>query len=143
VSENRFQSLITASATTPAAGTPAAATSATTVAAATSATAWPSTATSTTTAAFARRTGLVYDHASAHEVVAIESLNRAAGIVVAIYFDESESARLTREAVAHQSDIRRRDTHLRKPIAQFLFCSLKRQVAHVQFFHERTPLASG
>jgi hypothetical protein len=49
--------------------------------------------------------------------VTVESLNRAAGIVVAIDFDESESARLTREAVPHQSDIRRRNTHLRKPIA--------------------------
>jgi hypothetical protein len=120
-SETYSKILIAASAT-PAAGTPTAATataSATTIPAATpaaSATAWASTATSAT-AAFAWRTRLVYDHAAAHEVVAIESLNRAAGIVVAIDFDESESARLTREAVAHQSDIRRRDTHLRKPIA--------------------------
>jgi hypothetical protein len=121
VSEICSEILITASAT-PAAGTPASAAttaSSTAIAAATStasATAWASTTTSTT-AAFAWRTRLVYDHAATHEVVAIESLNRAAGIVVAIDFDESESARLTREAVPHQSDIRRRNTHLRKPIA--------------------------
>jgi hypothetical protein len=39
--------------------------------------------------------------------VAIERLNGAAGIVVAIDFDEAKATRLTREAVAHQSDIRR------------------------------------
>jgi hypothetical protein len=49
--------------------------------------------------------------------VAVERLNRLAGIVVVIHFDETESARLTREAVAHQSDIRGRNAHLRKPIA--------------------------
>jgi hypothetical protein len=120
VSETYSEILIAAS-PTPAAGTPAAAAataSATTIAAATAAstTAWASTATSTATT-FAWRTRLVYDHAAAHEVVTVESLNRAAGIVVAIDFDESESARLTREAVPHESDIRRRNTHLRKPIA--------------------------
>jgi hypothetical protein len=121
VSEIYSEILITASAT-PAAGTPAATAttaSATTITAATStasATAWASTATSTATT-FTRRTRLVYDHAATHEVVTVESLNRAAGIVVAIDFDESESARLTREAVPHQSDIRRRNTYLRKPIA--------------------------
>ncbi len=115
----KLTKILIAASATPAPGTPAsAAASATTVAAATSATTtWTPTAASTTATTFARRTRLVYDHASPHEVVAIESLNRAAGIVVAIDFDESESARLTREAVAHQSDIRRRDTHLRKPIA--------------------------
>jgi hypothetical protein len=49
--------------------------------------------------------------------VAIEGLNSAAGIVIVIHFDEAKSARLTREAVAHQSNIRRRNADLRKPIA--------------------------
>jgi hypothetical protein len=49
--------------------------------------------------------------------VAIESLNGAAGIVVAVHFDETESAGLTREAVAYQSDIRRGNADLRKPSA--------------------------
>jgi len=71
--------------------------------------------------------------------VAIERLNSAAGIVVIIHFDEAKAARLTREAVAHQSDIRRRHADLRKPIAEVLFRSLKRQIAHVQFFHETAP----
>lgn len=110
------QILITAPATSAAGTSTTAAAPATTVAAATSSTTWTSTA-ATTATTFAWRTRLVYDHAATHEVVAIESLNRAAGIVVAIHFDESESARLTREAVAHQSDIRWRNAHLRKPIA--------------------------
>jgi hypothetical protein len=99
----RTEILITASAAT--AGAAAAATPTPAVSAAPSPTS-ASTATATS-AAFARRTRLVYDHASAHEVVAIESLNGAAGIVVAIDFNEAKPARLTRKAVAHQSDIRR------------------------------------
>jgi hypothetical protein len=106
--------LITASATT--ARAPTAAAAATTVSAAPSPTS-TSTAASTPATAFARRPRLVYDHAPAHEVVAIERLNGAAGIVITIHFDEAEPARLTRETVAHQSNIRRRNAHLRKPIA--------------------------
>jgi hypothetical protein len=75
--------------------------------------------------------------------VAIERLNGAAGIVVAIDFDEAKATRLTREAVAHQSDIRGRHADLRKPVAEVLFRSLKGQVAHVQFFHRTTPWACG
>jgi hypothetical protein len=58
--------------------------------------------------------------------VAIQRLDRASGIVIAIHFHEAEATRLTREAVAHQSDVRRRNAYLRKPIAHVLFCSLER-----------------
>jgi hypothetical protein len=79
-----------------------------------------------TTAAFTRRTSFVDDHVPAHEIVTVKCLNRAARIVVAVHFDEAESAWLTREAVAHQRNVCRRYAHLRKPIAEILFCSLKR-----------------
>jgi hypothetical protein len=111
--------LITASAPTASAAgaaTAASATTATSVAAAPT-TPTATTAASTSSAALTRRTRLVYDYAAAHEVLAVERLNGAAGIVVVIHFDEAKTARLTREAVAYQSDIRRRYAHLRKPIA--------------------------
>jgi len=97
------------------------------------------TAASAATAAFSRRTGFVHDHVSSHKIVAIERLNGASCIIIAIHFDEAEATRLSREAIAHQSDIRRCNSYLREPVAHVLFCSLKRQVAHVQFFHELTP----
>ena len=94
-----YSEILIAASPTPAAGTPAAAAataSATTIAAATAAstTAWASTATSTATT-FAWRTRLVYDHAAAHEVVPVERLNSAAGVVITIHFDEAKPARLT------------------------------------------------
>jgi hypothetical protein len=46
--------------------------------------------------------------------VAIQSLDGALGFFVAIDFDKSEPAWLPRKTVAHQGDIRRGDSRLRK-----------------------------
>ena len=64
--------------------------------------------------AFPRRPGLVHNNVAAHEIVAVQSLNGALGFVIAIDFDKSEPARLTRKTVAHQGDIRRGDSRLSK-----------------------------
>jgi hypothetical protein len=133
--------LVAASSATTARSTSAAA-SAATITTAPSAACAPATASATSTA-FARRSRLIYDDAAAHEIVAIKRLNRTPCIIITVHFYETESAGLTREAVAYQSDIRGRNAYLRKPSAQVLFSRLKGQVAHVQFFHETYSLASG
>jgi hypothetical protein len=43
------------------------------------------------------------------------------------------------KTIANQRNIRRSHSCLREPVAYVLFSSLKRQISHVQFFHERTP----
>jgi hypothetical protein len=66
--------------------------------------------------------------------MAVERLNSAARIFVVIHFDEAKAARLSGKTVPHQRHIRRRNTGFRKPVRHIFFTSLKRQIAHVQFF---------
>jgi hypothetical protein len=112
-----------ASTTAPSIATVPASASATAAAAAT---ATPSSTTSTTAeasasspatsaaSAFAGRPGFIDYDIAAHEIVAVESLNRALSFLVAVDLDKPEPARLPRETVAHQGDIRRGDSRLRK-----------------------------
>jgi hypothetical protein len=98
---------------------PASATSATAPAAWSPTPATPSKASSAAAAssassALSRWPGFVYDDIAAHKIVAIQTLNGALGLVVAIDFDKPEPAWLARETVAHQGDIRRGDSRLRK-----------------------------
>jgi hypothetical protein len=75
-----------------------------------SAAATPTTAAST----FPRRPGFIHDNFAAHEIMAVQPLDGALGFFVAIDFDEPEPAWLSRKTVAHQRDIRRGDSRLRK-----------------------------
>jgi hypothetical protein len=71
--------------------------------------------------------------------MAVERFNGAAGVFVIVHFDEAEAAWLPRKAIADQCYIGRRHSGLPEPGAYILFASLKRQIAHIEFFHERTP----
>jgi hypothetical protein len=83
----------TATSATASAARPSATTTAIAATASTSSTAaGPSS--SATTSAFTRRASFVDDNITAHEIVAIQSLNGALGFLVAIHFHKSESARL-------------------------------------------------
>src|SRR4029077_18208031 len=100
---------------------PASATTAATATTAASTSSAPASAEATTPApattsatAFTRGPGFVDDNVAAHEIVAVQSLDGALGFLVAVDLDKSESARLPRETVAHQGDIRRGDSRLRK-----------------------------
>ena len=68
----------------------------------------------TATTTLAWRASFVDDYVAAHEVLAVESLNGALGFLVVIDLDKPEPAWLPRKAVAHQGDIRRGDSRLRK-----------------------------
>ena len=54
-----------------------------------------------TTASLTRRTSFIDDNVAAHEIVAIQSLDGALGLVIAIDLDKTEPARLPRKTVAH------------------------------------------
>ena len=127
--------------------TPAAAT-ATATAAATATTASAEAAASTaatsaapTTAAFALWTGFVDNDLPAHQVLAIERLDGPVGLFIIVDLNEPEPARLTGEAVADQSYVRRSDARLNKPVGQLFLIDLKRQIPDIQLFHRRTPSA--
>jgi hypothetical protein len=104
-------SIATAASIAAAAGTTAAATAGTTAATAAKAatTSTPSSAASATTA-FARRTRFVNDDVTAHEILAVQTLNSTVCFFIVCYLDESETARLTRKTVANQRHIRRSDS---------------------------------
>jgi small neutral amino acid transporter SnatA (MarC family) len=67
-----------------------------------------------TAATFARRPRFIDHDIAAHKILAVQSLNGALSFLIAIDLDESEAARLAREAVAHQGHVRRSDARLRK-----------------------------
>jgi hypothetical protein len=123
-----------ASATAVTATAPAPATPATTAAAAAE-----TTATTTTAPAFARGTRFIYNDVASHEIVPVERFNGTAGVFVIVHFDEAKAARLSRKAIADQRHIGRRHSRLPKPGGDVFFGSLKRQIAHIEFFHRRTP----
>lgn len=103
----------------------------------------PASASASATPTACRRSRLVNDDLAAHEVLAVESLNGALGLLVVIYLDEPEPAWLTRKTVAHQGHVRHGDSRLREKTAELLFRSLKRQVAHVKFLQRKTPSGRG
>jgi hypothetical protein len=69
----------------------------------------PSSSASATTA-FARRTRFVNDDVTAHEILAVQTLNSTVCFFIVCYLDKSETSRLTRKTVAHQRHIRRGDS---------------------------------
>src|SRR6266852_4394137 len=104
----------------------------------------PAAATSpASTAAFSGRSSLIHHEISTHEVMAVQGLDSALGFFIAMDFHEAKTARLPREAVAHQSDVGDAHARLGKPVAQLLFRGLKGQIAHVKLLHQLAPSAHG
>jgi len=131
--------LIIAPAATAATATPTAATATTASAEAAASTA--ATSAAPTTAAFALWTGFVDDDLPAHQILAIQRLDGPVGLFIIVDLNEPEPARLTGEAVADQSYVRRSDARLNKPVGQLFLIDLKRQIPDIQLFHRWTPSA--
>jgi hypothetical protein len=70
-----------------------------------------------TATAFTRRASFVHHDVAAHEILAVESLDRAIGFLIVVHFNETEPARLARELVSHQGHVRNGCARLLKPIA--------------------------
>jgi hypothetical protein len=75
--------------------------------------------------------------------VAIEGLNRAACVVVAVHLHEAKPTGLSGEAIPDQGDIGRGHSDLIEPVADIFFRCLERQIAHIQFFHLSYSLHRG
>ena len=83
------------------------ASTATTTAIATASAAAPTAITATSpaaTGAFCLRTSFVHDKVPATEVLAVKAIDCAIRILIVGNFDEGEATRLTREAIANQTD---------------------------------------
>ncbi len=105
----------TAAASTATASTAASASAtAAAVAATTASTTTIAASASSSAATFTRWTGFVYHNVTAHEIMAVKSLNGAVGFFIALDLDKSEPAWLPGKTVAHQGDNRRGDSRLGK-----------------------------
>ena len=126
-----------------AAPAPAAASTATTAMAAAPA-AITTTASATSTApaaALSLRPSFVDNQVPPAEILAIQRVDRAVGVFVTLNFDESETARLTREPVTNEIDARGSNANLCEPFLQLLFRRGKRKIADVELLHLPTPSA--
>jgi hypothetical protein len=70
-------------------------------------------------------------------------LNRFFCIRVVANFREAESPRLPGKTIPQKRQRIRLHSDFRKQRRYLLFCSLERQISHVQFLHGRSPYAPG
>jgi hypothetical protein len=89
------------------------------------------------------RTRFIHHQRAAKEILAIQRLNRFFRIRVVANFREAESARLPGKTIPQKRQRIRLHSDLRKQRRYLLFCSLERQISHVQFLHGRSPYAPG
>src|SRR5580700_1402911 len=97
----------------------------------------------TTASALALRTGFIHHQRAAKEILAVQRLNRLFRFRIVSDFREAESARLPGKTIAQKRERIRLHSDFRKQRRYLLFCSLERQISHVQFLHGRSPYAPG
>jgi hypothetical protein len=118
-----------ASASTPMAATPSAVTTASRTTPASAAT------------TLSLRARLVYHQVPAAEILAVQGVDGAVSIFIALYFDEGKTARLSRETVTNEIDARGSNANLREPFLKLLFRRRKRKIPDVELLHLPTPSA--
>jgi len=130
----------TITATAPIATIAAAATPSTTAAMSTATTA-EATAPATTATALLLRARFIDHQIAATEVLTVQRIHRAVGFFIVGNFDESKTARLSRETITNQIDCGRVDTRLREKFMKRIFRGGKRKIPNVKLLHLRTPFA--
>jgi hypothetical protein len=100
-----------------------------------------STAPAATAATLSLRPRLVYHQVPAAEILAVQGVDRAVGIFIALHFDEGKTARLSRKTVTNQIDARGSNADLREPFLKLLFRRRKRKIPNVELLHLPTPSA--
>jgi hypothetical protein len=130
-------------ATAPAAVAASATTAApTTMAAAAAAITTTASATSTAPgAALSLRPGFIDYEIPTAEILAVQRVDRAVGVFVALHFHEGKTAGLSREAITNEIDTRGSYANLCEPFLQLLFRRGKRKIADVELLHLPTPSA--
>src|SRR5579859_703527 len=97
--------------------------------------------TTTTTSALSLRPRFIDDEVPPAEVLAVQRIDRAVGVFVALHFHEGKAAGLTREPVTNEIDTRGSYANLCEPFLQLLFRRGKRKIADVELLHLLTPSA--
>jgi hypothetical protein len=97
--------------------------------------------TAATTGTFCLRPCFIHHEVAPAEILTIQRIHRAIRIVVAIYFDEREPARLSRKTIANEIDARGCYTDLREPLVELIFRSGKRKIPDIELLHLPTPSA--
>jgi len=85
------------------------------------------------------RTRLIHDKGTPHEILPVQRCNCFFGFRIVLDFRKTKPARLSSESVAKKSQIIRLHSHFREQSMHLLFRGLKREIAHVQFLHGRSP----
>jgi hypothetical protein len=94
-----------------------------------------------TAATLSLRARLVYHQVPAAEILAVQGVDGAVGIFIALHFDEGKTARLSRETVTNQIDARGSNAYLREPFLKLFFRRRKRKIPNVELLHLPTPSA--
>jgi hypothetical protein len=115
------------------------------VAPAPTASAAASTAVSATSAAsaatFRLGTRFIHHQVPPAEILAVQGIDGAFRIFVAVHFDERETPRLARETVANEINARGCDTNLGQPLVELILRRGKRKIANIELLHLLTPSA--
>jgi hypothetical protein len=88
------------------------------------------------------RTRFVHHQCTTEKLLAVQRSDGLFGLAVIAKFGETESARLTREAIAKQNQRIRLDAQFRKQPLHLLLRGLERHISNIQFLHGRSPCAS-
>jgi hypothetical protein len=132
----------TVTAATASSAVSASATTASSMAAAAAAITTASSATSTAPAAtLSLRPGFIDHEVPAAEILAVQRVDRAVGVFIALHFHEGKAAGLSREAITNEIDTRGSYANLCEPFLQLLFRRGKRKIADVELLHLPTPSA--
>src|SRR5260370_8671341 len=81
-----------------------------------------------TAAALCLRTCFIHYEVSSAEILAVQRVDGAIRVFVIGHFNEVESARLSRKAIATQIHPRASHTDLRKPLVELVFRPRKRKI---------------
>jgi hypothetical protein len=92
-------------------------------------------------ATFPLRTCFIYDERTPQKVFAVQGCNSLFGFRVIFYLGEAESAGLSRKTIAKQCERIGLYADFGKQRPDLLFRSFEREIAHVQFLHDRSPCA--
>jgi len=91
------------------------------------------------TAAFCLRPCFIHHQVPPTEILAVQGIDRPVRIFVVGEFNESKTARLSREAVSDEIDARGSNANLREPFVELIFRRGKRKITDVELLHLSTP----
>jgi len=98
-------------------------------------------ATSAATGTLCLRPCFIHHEVAPAKILAVQRIDRAIRIFIAIYFDECKPARLPCKTVTDEIDARGCYANLREPLVELIFRSGKRKIPNIELLHLPTPSA--